>query len=555
MLAAALVVSFAYEWRLALMMLTLTPVSCAIMALLAQKTKGSTMKELNYIAQAGIIAEESIMGVRTVQAFNGQDEMVTRYRTELSKGTKHGIRTEQWGGFLMGSLFFLTYAFLGTGILFGSYLLQLGIMSNPGHVFICISSQFLGIFFIGLISPHLMTLLNARVAAAVIYETIDRIPKDSDSSIKGKRLENPLGKVEFKNVQFRYPGRKDAQVLDGFSFTVEPGQTVALVGHSGCGKSTAVGLLTRLYDFDAGSITIDGVDVRDLNLQHLRQIIGIVQQEPTLFNDTIAENIRICNPQISMDGLIEVCKMANAHEFIISLPKGYNTRIGDGGIQLSGGQKQRIAIARTLARNPKILLLDEATSALDAESEGIVQGALENAAKGRTTLVIAHRLSTIQNADKIVLLSGGQIVEQGTHLELISAAGHYANLVKAQMFMSEFSSPKGELLHRDRDRGMSVRSGEDEFRRSASHSVASGFHDDQKLGSLNVVAAFEDTASKSFIDIAGDSEVQLETENYNITTIYKNAVCFPSLGKPGPHLKAAQPTRTWPSLPKCGSAR
>lgn len=228
------------------------------------------------------------------------------------------------------------------------------------------------------------------------------------------------------------------------SLTIEPGQTVALVGHSGCGKSTSVGLLTRLYEAESGTVTLDGVEVRDLNIDWLRNTVGIVQQEPILFNDTLANNLKMGNPDITREGMVDVCKMANAHDFVMKLPNGYDTYIGDGGVQLSGGQKQRIAIARTLARDPKVLLLDEATSALDAQSESIVQSALNNAAKGRTTITIAHRLSTIRDADKIVVFEKGEIAEMGNHHELVALKGRYYELVKAQQFVPESDAPETE---------------------------------------------------------------------------------------------------------------
>uniref|UniRef100_A0AC34QTH7 Uncharacterized protein n=1 Tax=Panagrolaimus sp. JU765 TaxID=591449 RepID=A0AC34QTH7_9BILA len=440
MLVAAIVISFIYEWRLSLLMLGVTPTTCIVMSFLSQKMGSTTMKELADVGKAGAIAEESVLGVRTVQACNGQEEMVERYAAELAKGKKFGVQKGYWSGFLGGLFFFVLFAFLGCGVLYGAYLLKVGIFTNPGDVFICIMAMLLGAYFLGLVSPHLMVLLNARVAAAVIYATIDRVPKIDVYSEKGERPPNPIGRicimamllgayflglvsphlmvllnarvaaaviyatidrvpkidvysekgdsppnpigrVEFKNVHFRYPTRKNAKILNGLNLAIEPGQTVALVGHSGCGKSTTVGLLTRLYEPEAGSVTIDGVDVRKFNISYLRHVCGIVQQEPVLFNATIAENLKIGFPECTRERMVEVCKMANAHGFIQTLPNGYDTLIGDGGVQLSGGQKQRIAIARTLARDPKVLLLDEATSALDAQSESVVQSALDNAAK------------------------------------------------------------------------------------------------------------------------------------------------------------------------------
>lgn len=395
------------------------------------------MEELDKVGVAGAIAEESLMGVRTIQAFNGQEEMVGKYETQLNTGKKFAIMGGFWSGFFGGMFFFWLISFMGCGILYGGYLLRVGVIDNPGDVFIVVMAMLLGAYFLGLISPHMMVLLNARVSAASIYKTIDRVPKIDPYSKSGKKLDKVVGRVTFQNVHFRYPTRKEAKVLNGLNLSVEPGTSVALVGHSGCGKSTSVGLLTRLYEQEDGSVQVDGVDVRDLNIEWLRNIIGIVQQEPVLFNDTIHNNLLIGNPDATREKMIEVCKMANAHDFIVKMPKGYDTLIGDGGVQLSGGQKQRVAIARTLIRDPKILLLDEATSALDAQSESIVQSALNNAAKGRTTIMIAHRLSTIREADKIVFFEKGVIVESGNHEELVKLGGRYFDLVKAQQFKQD----------------------------------------------------------------------------------------------------------------------
>ncbi|KAF1748490.1 hypothetical protein GCK72_024957 [Caenorhabditis remanei] len=301
MVLTSVIISLVYEWRLALMMIGLIPVSTICMTLLSRFLEKSTANELENVGVAGAIAEEALMGVRTIQAFNGQEEMVAKYEEHLNSGKKHAIIGGFWSGFFGGLFFFWLMAFMGCGILYGGYLLKVGIIKSPGDVFIIVMAMLLGAYFLGLISPHLMVLLNARVAAASIYKTIDRVPKIDPYASGGKKLDKVVGRVTFRNVHFRYPTRKEAKVLNGLDLTVEPGTSVALVGHSGCGKSTSVGLLTRLYEPEDGTVQVDGVDVRDLNLEWLRNIVGIVQQEPILFNDTIHNNLLIGNTGASRE--------------------------------------------------------------------------------------------------------------------------------------------------------------------------------------------------------------------------------------------------------------
>ena len=263
---------------------------------------------------------------------------------------------------------------------------------------------------IGRVSPYIESFSIARGAASKIFDIIDRVPAIDSSSATGERLPSVDGRIAFDNVRFNYPSRPQVKILQGISLKVEPGQTVALVGASGCGKSTCIQLLQRFYDPLGGRITIDGHDVKDLNLGWLREQIGIVSQEPCLFGVTIGENIRYGRDGVTPEEVENAAREANAHDFIMRLPLRYETKVGERGTQLSGGQKQRIAIARALVRNPKILLLDEATSALDTRSESVVQTALEKASIGRTTIIVAHRLSTIRNADRILVLKEG-IVE------------------------------------------------------------------------------------------------------------------------------------------------
>jgi subfamily B ATP-binding cassette protein MsbA len=265
----------------------------------------------------------------------------------------------------------------------------------------------------------------------------DRIYRilDAEETIRNK--ENPVTlhqfehSIEYKNVSFAY---HQHQVLNEINLTIPIGTTVALVGQSGAGKSTMADLLPRFYDVTSGCIEIDGMDIRKLKLSDLNALMGIVTQEAILFNDSVFNNIAFGRPDTREEEIIAAAKIANAHEFIVKLEQGYHTNIGDRGAKLSGGQRQRLSIARAVLKNPPILILDEATSALDTESERLVQDALQNLTKNRTSIVIAHRLSTIQHADKIIVLHQGKIIEQGNHIELISANGAYKNLIDMQTF-------------------------------------------------------------------------------------------------------------------------
>uniref|UniRef100_A0A914DYJ7 Uncharacterized protein n=1 Tax=Acrobeloides nanus TaxID=290746 RepID=A0A914DYJ7_9BILA len=355
------------------------------------------------------------------------------YETALKAGKADGIIKSIYVGSGLG------FTFL---VMFGSYCLAFWVGTdfvvdgkmNPDTMITVFFAVMMGSMALGQAGPQFAVVGTAQGAAAAIYEIIDRAPEIDSQSTEGNKPDNIKGRIQVKDVKFSYPTRPDIQVLKGVSFEVLPGQTVALVGSSGCGKSTIVSLLLRYYNVESGMITIDGHPITDLNISHLRNLIGVVSQEPVLFNCTIEENIKYGNENVTDFEMVTACRMANAENFINQLPEGYKTLVGERGTQLSGGQKQRIAIARALVRNPKILLLDEATSALDAESESVVQQALDKAAQGRTTLVIAHRLSTIRNADMIVAMKDGQVVEVGKHDDLMEKNGLYYELVNAQVF-------------------------------------------------------------------------------------------------------------------------
>merc|ERR1712013_157167 len=299
---------------------------------------------------------------------------------------------------------------------------------NPKSLLVVFFSVLIGGFQIGQSAPYAEALATARSAAGKIYRIIDRVPHIDSSSNQGLKPKSLHGNIKFSNIFFNYPSRKDVKILQGFSLEIPQGKTVALVGSSGCGKSTCIQLAQRFYDPESGAVEIDGTNIKELNIGWLRDQIGVVGQEPVLFDFSIKENIRMGNLDATDDEIKQACKEANALDFIMKLPNTFDTTVGEGGTQLSGGQKQRIAIARALVRNPKILLLDEATSALDTESEKVVQDALDSAQIGRTSITIAHRLSTIKGADQIYIIEKGEIVEFGTHDKLLQAKGVYHKL-------------------------------------------------------------------------------------------------------------------------------
>ncbi|KAH9321486.1 hypothetical protein KI387_016125 [Taxus chinensis] len=381
---------------------------------------------------AGDLVEQSISSIRTVFSFVGEERTLSRFTKALNGSVKLGIKQGLVKGIAVGStgVMFLMWALVSW---YGS-ILVINHGASGGNIFGAGITIIMGGLTLGAAFPNMRHISEACSAAQRVFEMIDRVPIINSDGMKGETLQEVCGKVEFINVKFAYPSRPETVIFENFSLTIPASKTLALVGRSGSGKSTTIALLERFYDPLAGEILFDGVNIKNLNLKWLRYQMGLVSQEPAVFATSIKENILFGKEEeSSMDEVITAAQAANAHKFITQLPNGYDTQVGERGVQMSGGQKQRIAIARALLRNPAILVLDEATSALDADSENIVQDALDRASVGRTTLIIAHRLSTIRNADIIAVVNNGQVIESGERHDLICREnGAYAALVQLQ---------------------------------------------------------------------------------------------------------------------------
>ncbi|KAM4626250.1 bile salt export pump-like [Discoglossus pictus] len=423
---------FVNGWKLTLVIIAVSPligIGAALMALAVAKLTG---RELRAYAKAGAVADEVLSGIRTVAAFGGELKEVDRYDKNLVYAQRWGIRKGVIMGFFTGYMWFIIFLCYALAFWYGSKLVLEEEEYSPGNLLQVFFGVLVGALNLGQASPCLQAFASGRGAATNIFETIDNEPKIDCMSEEGFKLDKVKGEIEFHNITFYYPSRPEVKILNKLNMIVKSGETTAFVGPSGAGKSSTIQLIQRFYDPEEGMVTLDGHDIRSLNIQWLRSLIGIVEQEPVLFATTIAENIRYGKESATMEDIIIAAKEANAYNFIMDLPQQFDTLVGEGGGQMSGGQKQRIAIARALVRNPRILLLDMATSALDNESEAIVQEALDKVRFGRTTISIAHRLSTIKNADVIIGFEHGRAVERGTHDELIERKGVYFMLVTLQ---------------------------------------------------------------------------------------------------------------------------
>ena len=429
MIVVYLTTMFLISWQLTLFVLVLLPIAGYIMGKVSKTLKRASMDAQK---QSGVLfseIDETLGGLRIIKAFNAEDKIKNRFHKTnnlLFKFSNRIARRQSLAHPMSEFLGTLTIAivlwFGGTLILEGS-----GMITAPEFIYYLI-------IFYSIINPA-KDLTKGFYAIQQGLASMERIDKilSAKNPIQAPENPKPLVKlnntIEYKDVWFKY---KEDYVIKGVNLVIPKGKTVALVGQSGSGKTTMADLIPRFYDVEKGSILIDGVDVRDVTPFSLRALMGNVNQEAILFNDTFYNNITFGVESATMEQVIEAAKIANAHDFIMATENGYDTYIGDRGCRLSGGQRQRLSIARAIMKNPPILILDEATSALDTESERLVQEALENLMRNRTTLVIAHRLSTIKHADLICVMHEGEIVERGKHDELIALNGYYKKLVDMQ---------------------------------------------------------------------------------------------------------------------------
>ncbi|AEC10785.1 putative ABC-type xenobiotic transporter [Arabidopsis thaliana] len=426
------VIAFVRGWLLTLVMLSSIPLLVMAGALLAIVIAKTASRGQTAYAKAATVVEQTIGSIRTVASFTGEKQAISNYNKHLVTAYKAGVIEGGSTGLGLGTLFLVVFCSYALAVWYGGKLI-LDKGYTGGQVLNIIIAVLTGSMSLGQTSPCLSAFAAGQAAAYKMFETIERRPNIDSYSTNGKVLDDIKGDIELKDVYFTYPARPDEQIFRGFSLFISSGTTVALVGQSGSGKSTVVSLIERFYDPQAGDVLIDGINLKEFQLKWIRSKIGLVSQEPVLFTASIKDNIAYGKEDATTEEIKAAAELANASKFVDKLPQGLDTMVGEHGTQLSGGQKQRIAVARAILKDPRILLLDEATSALDAESERVVQEALDRIMVNRTTVVVAHRLSTVRNADMIAVIHQGKIVEKGSHTELLKdPEGAYSQLIRLQ---------------------------------------------------------------------------------------------------------------------------
>nr|XP_048326836.1 ABC transporter B family member 19-like [Ziziphus jujuba var. spinosa] len=427
---AGIVIAAICSWEVALLTFLVVPVILLIGATYTKKMNTISAAKMLYQSEATFIVEQAISQIKTVYAFVGENSAIKSFSHCMEKQFSLSRVEALIKG--VGTGMFQTVTFCSWAIIIwvGAVLVTEK-RAKGGDTLAAVMSILFGAIALTYAAPDLQIFNQAKAAGNEVFKVIQRKPVISYEA-QGKTIERVEGNIEIQNIYFSYPSRPGKAVLESFSLSIPAGKTVALVGSSGCGKSTIISLVARFYDPSKGKILIDNHDIKDLDLKFVRKNIGAVSQEPSLFSGTIKDNLKVGNMDADDKQIQEAAEMANAYTFISQLPDQYSTEVGQRGVQLSGGQKQRIAIARAILKNPPILTLDEATSALDSESEKLVQNALEKAMQGRTVILIAHRLSTVINADMIAVVENGQVTQTGTHHDLLETSIFYKNLFNMQ---------------------------------------------------------------------------------------------------------------------------
>jgi len=433
LMLGGLTLMFFTSTSLSLLMLALVPAIAIGAVVVGKRIERISRQAQDALAAAGAVAEETLGALRTVRAFTREAAEGERYGAAVWSSFELARRRMKGIAAFVGVSYFASFAALGAVLWLGLEHVRDGRLTGGALTQFILYGITVG-FAMGGLGEIWTELMKARGASGRVFELLDRVPAMPLTG--GARPAAVRGRVELRGVGFAYPTRPDVRALDGVDLVVEPGEVVALVGPSGAGKSTVAALLGRFYDPQEGAVLLDGHDLRTLDPGWLRAQVGSVAQEPTLFSTSIAENIRY-GRLLAADAEVQAAaRAANAHDFIVALPQGYDTPVGERGVQLSGGQKQRVAIARALLKDPRVLVLDEATSALDAESEALVKEALERLMRQRTSLVIAHRLSTVRNAHRVVVLDAGRVVQSGAHDDLAREDGLYRRLLQRQFVVA-----------------------------------------------------------------------------------------------------------------------
>lgn len=430
-LFGGLALLFIENAKLTLVMLAVVPPLAVGVVMIGRKIRERSRAVQDRLGEASARVSEAVGAIETVQAFGREEDEAVRYATGVEAAFEAARRLAIWRGAFMASASFAGFSAIALIVWVGGRAVAAGEMTGGDLAAFMLYTTIVAVA-LGSLANLWSSLQRAAGATDRLFEVIDAVPEIRSPS-DAKALPAGQGEVRFEGVEHRYPTRPDAAVLKKVDLVLRPGETVALVGRSGAGKSTLAKLVPRFFDPTRGRVLLDGLDVREAELEELRRAIATVAQEPTLFSGTLAENIAYGRPEATREEIERAARDAYIDAMVRALPDGYETTVGERGVQLSGGQRQRVALARALLSNPRLLILDEATSHLDAESEAAIQKALDVLLKDRTALVIAHRLSTVRRADRIVVLDQGTIVEEGTHEALMEAGGLYRHLVELQL--------------------------------------------------------------------------------------------------------------------------